>query len=179
MHEAGCPGQPGFSGWFLRGISNNCCWEQNRVGHGQKYAGWAGSSGECCWARPPAKECTEACCEWAGLPGCPGHVSISGRCCVTFGLHLPVQLYWLIWLLFDLAKSRFTFMYKFKMSSCFTLFAVIHNLPLIFLSLLTVFHTAVASGMQSPKNNKHANNKVRLSSWLVLLAHFLSLIIFF
>lgn len=41
------------------------------------------------------------------------------------------------------------------------LFALIYNLPLIFLSLLTAFHTA---GRQSPKNNKHTNNKVTLSS---------------
>lgn len=193
MREAVHPGQPGFPGWFIRQITKSCCWEQNRVGRGGK---WAGSSGECRWSGPSQEEYPETCCEWAGLPGCPGHVWISGRWCSTFGLHLPVQLYWLIWLLFNLPNKQacpfqkcqsqiglvrntanFSWCASLKWAHLW-LFAMVHNLPLLFLSLLTVFHTAAASGMQSPKNNKHTNNKVTLASWLVLLAHFLSLIIF-
>ena len=55
-------------------------------------------------------------------------------------------------------------------------FALI-NFFFFFWSLLTVFQTAEASGLQLPKNNKHTHNKVRLNSWLALLVYLL--LIFF
>lgn len=54
---------------------------------------------------------------------------------------------------------------------------MIHNSPLVFCghcsSVATVLPTAAASVVQSPKSNKHTDNKVSpISSWLPLLVQF-------
>lgn len=105
MHEAGYPGQPGFAGWFLSHISNTWYWEKKRLEHGGDFAGWSGPSGAQHWSSG-RKEYPEACWEWAGFPRCPGHVSINGRSGSTFGLSLPVRLYWLTWFIIDLVKEQ-------------------------------------------------------------------------
>lgn len=104
LHETRCPGQPGLPGWFLRELSKAGYWEQTWLERGGKFPGWSGSSGASQWSERSQKEYPGACCESSGFPRWPGHVSISGRCCGTFGLHLPVQLSWLIWFIVDFTK---------------------------------------------------------------------------